>query len=175
MQEPLPPTEPTPPHSQPPKKGLAIASLVLGILSVTGLFCLAGLPAIITGHIASDRARNAPERYGGAGFAKAGMVMGYVSIFLTLFLVVAVPNFIKAARGPAPIACIHNLRLIQAAKEQWALDKHKQPGDPVVDEEVNAYWKGSRRPVCTAGGTYSYNPVGVDPTCTRAADLGHTL
>jgi len=175
MQEPLPPTEPTPPHSQPPKKGLAIASLVLGILSVTGLFCLAGLPAIITGHIASDRARNAPERYGGAGFAKAGMVMGYVSIFLTLFLMIAVPNYIKAHTPRSASACVNNLRQIDAAKEQWALENHKKPGDPVVDEEVDAYLRGSARPVCPASGVYTYNPVGVKPTCSRGAEFSHTL
>jgi len=161
------------PQSQ--SRALAITSLVLGILSVTCLFLLAGLPAIITGHIAYNRARNAPERYGGAGFAKAGIVMGYVSIFLTLFLMIAVPNYIKAHTLRSQPACVSNLRQIDGAKEQWALENRKKPGDPVVDDEVNAYLKGSQRPVCPQGGVYSYNVVGVNPTCSRGAALGHTL
>src|SRR5262245_56978849 len=41
-------------------KTLATVSLVLGIMSVSCLWILAGIPAIITGHIAQSRARRSP-------------------------------------------------------------------------------------------------------------------
>lgn len=63
-------------------------------------------------------------------------------------------------------ACINNLRIIDAAKEQWA-GKHGHPNStPVVIEEVNEWIKGGRTPMCPNGGTYSYNPVGTYPTCS---------
>jgi hypothetical protein len=213
MQEPLPPTEPTPAHSQAPKKGLAKTSMALGVLSATSILSLAcllwidifgvtipdsrpamkwllgimlslgcclgllaGLPAIITGHVARHRARKAPEHYGGAGFAKAGIVMGYVSIFVAMiFAAIAIPSLLPARTHAQRNACIYNLRQIDAAKAQWALENRKKPGDPVVDEEVNAYLKNSQRPLCPAGGVYTYNPVGVNPTCSLGPVLGHTL
>ena len=51
------------------QKGLAITSLVLGVLSLVCLGPLTGLPAIICGHIAHNRARRAPGQYGGSGLA----------------------------------------------------------------------------------------------------------
>jgi predicted Ser/Thr protein kinase len=79
---------PLPPTGQAPvqHKGLAIASLVLGLLSP--LFCLlTGVPAIVCGHIARARARRAPAQYGGGGLALAGLILGYVALILTLIIV----------------------------------------------------------------------------------------
>jgi hypothetical protein len=84
----------TPPQGLPPptgqapaqQKGLAIASLVLGLLSP--LFCLlTGVPAIVCGHIARARTRRAPAQYGGGGLALAGLILGYVALILTLIVV----------------------------------------------------------------------------------------
>jgi len=47
-------------------QGMAIASLVLGMLSMVRFGLLTGLPAIILGHIACGRTRKAPEQYGGS-------------------------------------------------------------------------------------------------------------
>ena len=59
-------------------KGLSVTSLVFGILS---LFCLgpfAGIPAVICGHIARNKAQRNPPEQGGAGLALAGLILGYV-------------------------------------------------------------------------------------------------
>ncbi|HUU09994.1 MAG TPA: DUF4190 domain-containing protein, partial [Phycisphaerae bacterium] len=58
--------------------GLAIASLILGILSMICLGALAGIPAVICGHVAMGRIRASGE--GGRGMAIGGLVMGYISI-----------------------------------------------------------------------------------------------
>jgi len=155
---------------------MAIASMVLGILSVTCLYILAGLPAIILGHAAYNRSRREPERYGGGGFAIAGFVMGYVSIALTILVAaIAVPNFMKARETAMKSACIFNLKQIEAAKEQWGLENKKVAGDAVEVAAVNAFLRNSQAPVCPAGGTYSYNVICKVPTCSHGADLGHTL
>jgi hypothetical protein len=151
---------------------------LLGIILCLG-FCLgllAGLPAIITGHIAYGRTRRAPERYGGARFAKTGIVVGYASIFVTMMLLaIALPSLRPARPTARKMACINNLRQIDAAKESWAIENKKTKGEPADEGQINAYLKYSRPPICPAGGVYSYNAVGVPPTCSLGAALGHTL
>jgi len=76
---------------QPPTEGKATASLILGILSL--LLCLgfvAGIPAIILGHMARTAIRQSMGRLKGDGMALAGLIMGYISsaasaVFLILF------------------------------------------------------------------------------------------
>jgi hypothetical protein len=70
--------------------GAAIASLVLGILAVTSAGPLAGVPAVICGHIALNQIRNSRRPQSGEGMAIAGLVMGYISIALTVILLVLV-------------------------------------------------------------------------------------
>jgi len=68
-------------------------------------------------------------------------------------------------------ACINNLRLLQGAKQQWALE-HRKPANAVpLGNELSAYLKGGV-PRCPLGGTYNLNSVGAVPTCTTA---GHAL
>src|SRR2546430_250169 len=75
----------------PQTSGLAISSLVLGILSCTILGLVAGIPAIICGHSARSKARVAPQSYRAGGLAVAGLVLGYVGTVLsTIFLLVLV-------------------------------------------------------------------------------------
>ena len=61
-------------------------------------------------------------------------------------------------------SCINNLRQIDAAKDQWAMENGRKPGDPSYRINVNEYIKGGQ-PVCPSGGTYTYNVVSTDPTC----------
>jgi hypothetical protein len=69
-------------------------------------------------------------------------------------------------------ACINNLRQMDGAKQQWALEKNK-PGDAVPTlRELLPYLKDNVFPACPAGGTYSINSVDEVPTCTIP---GHAL
>jgi amino acid transporter len=63
--------------------GLAIASLVLGILSLTGFFIFTGVPAIITGIISLRKKQK--ER----GMSIAGIIMGSIGTLLSFFFVLA--------------------------------------------------------------------------------------
>jgi peptidyl-prolyl cis-trans isomerase B (cyclophilin B) len=65
--------------------GLAVASLVLGILSICA-GCLTGIPAIILGHFALSQIRQTGA--GGAGMAKWGLGLGYVTTILALLFMV---------------------------------------------------------------------------------------
>ena len=68
--------------------------------------------------------------------------------------------------------CINNLRLIDGAKQQWALEKNA-PGDAVpTARDLLPYLKDGLFPACPDGGTYSINTVDAIPTCTVT---GHVL
>lgn len=118
-----------PGRSGPPaQQGLAVTSLVLGILSLVCFGFLAGIPAIICGHMARGRAKRQPAQYGGAGFAMAGLVMGYVSVVLTLLIFPAMllPALGKAKSRAQAINCVNNMKQIGLAFKVWALDHEDQ-------------------------------------------------
>jgi hypothetical protein len=69
-----------------PTNGMAIASLVCGILGWVMFPVVAPILAIIFGHLARGQIRHTGE--GGGGMALAGLVLGYIN--LALCLVVAV-------------------------------------------------------------------------------------
>jgi hypothetical protein len=83
---------------------------------------------------------------------------------------IAIPNFIKARAVSQENACINNLRQIDAAKQQWALEKGKQATDVPTWNDIQPYLY--KIPHCPAGGTYSINAVGDKPTCSVP---GHVL
>jgi uncharacterized protein (DUF3084 family) len=68
--------------------------------------------------------------------------------------------------------CIANLRQIDAAKQQWALEKGKSATDVPVQQDLLPYLKDGVFPVCPDGGTYSINAMGELPACSVA---GHVL
>lgn len=69
-------------------------------------------------------------------------------------------------------ACINNLRQIDGAMQQWALENKKDASAIPTAKELAAYLKDGVIPKCPAGGTYTFNPVGSIPTCTIP---GHAL
>ncbi|MCE2571322.1 DUF4190 domain-containing protein [Motilimonas eburnea] len=68
----------------PDTSSLAIVSLIFGIL---GLFFFGSLIAVICGHIARSNIRQSQGKLAGDGMALAGLIMGYLSLFLTFGLV----------------------------------------------------------------------------------------
>lgn len=124
---PTPGAAPRPIGTQ-PQTGLAITSLLLGILSLLCFGFLAGIPAIICGHMARGRARRQPAQYGGSGFAVAGLVMGYVSVLVTLLILPAMllPALSKAKSRAQTISCVNNMKQIGLAFKVWALDHDDQ-------------------------------------------------
>ena len=69
-------------------------------------------------------------------------------------------------------ACINNLRQIDAAKNEWALENNKTDGAVPTGEDLLPYFKDGIFPVCPSGGTYTINAVGEPPTCSVP---GHVL
>ena len=72
----------------------------------------------------------------------------------------------------AAYTCINNLRQIDGAKQQWALEARKPANTLVNVADITPYLRGNTLPVCPVGGVYTLNTVEVSPTCTVP---GHTL
>jgi hypothetical protein len=69
-------------------------------------------------------------------------------------------------------ACISNLRQIDGAKQQWALERQKAGSALMTQADLLPYFKGNVMPACPAGGVYSLNPVSIPPICNIP---GHTI
>lgn len=101
-----------------------------------------------------------------------------VVAILAVLLSVAIPNYLKSGKNTSKNSCIVNLRQIDSAMEQWAIENNIVAGTvlgAMEESEVYAYVDGGM-PSCPSGGEYSLHAVGSRPqvTCSRE-DEGHIL
>jgi type II secretory pathway pseudopilin PulG len=117
------------PLSSPPRpfpmSGEAIASFVLGILSISVLPVLTPLPAVILGHLAKRRIERSRGTLRGAGMAQAGLITGYIGAGLAVIavlaaIVLAVAGMVQAKN--AQTKALDNGRAIAVACRMYAAD-----------------------------------------------------
>jgi len=110
---------------RPPRRGFAIASLVLGILGLPtiGLFGIGAMVGIILGVIALVKAGRAPAEYGGRGMAVAGIALAVISILLTpvigIIAAIAIPSLLRARVSANEAAMIGDLRTVVSAEAAY--------------------------------------------------------
>ena len=126
-----PPSSISPPASGQSQKGLAVTSLVLGILSLVCFGPFAGIPAIICGHVSRKRSRLSPAQYGGSGLATAGLVLGYVGsalsvVMIAIYSAMLLPALSQAKGKSEEIRCANNLKMIGLSFKTWAIDHNDQ-------------------------------------------------
>jgi prepilin-type N-terminal cleavage/methylation domain-containing protein len=99
-----------------------------------------------------------------------------VVAIIGLLAAIAIPNFVRARATSQANACINNLRQIDAAANQWALENKKTTGATInFPNDLTPYIKmtsAGTMPACPVGGDYYQdNIVGAIPTCS----LGSTV
>jgi hypothetical protein len=93
-----------------------------------------------------------------------------ICFFIGFVVVIVFPNFIRAWLETGRNACINNLRQIDAAAQEFALEKGKKPGDAInYPDDLTLYIKldkDNKIPPCPRGGTYTIDRVGDEPKCS---------
>jgi type IV pilus assembly protein PilA len=110
----------TQPQKHQQKQGLAIASMVLGIVgfvgSCVGGFILAPF-GLILGIVSLIKANKYPQTHGGKGFAISGVVLsGFMMVIFPIIAAIAIPNLLAARKSANEAAAISTLRKIANAQ-----------------------------------------------------------
>jgi len=99
-----------------------------------------------------------------------------VVAIIGLLAAIAIPNFVKARTASQKNACIANLKQIEGAKANWALENKQQNSNtPQVTDLYGTTQYIRVEPLCPGGGTYAINTVSDPPTCSLGGTESHKL
>jgi prepilin-type N-terminal cleavage/methylation domain-containing protein len=95
-----------------------------------------------------------------------------VVLIIGILLAIAVGVFTKAKESARRWACVANMKDIDAAKWQWAMEHNKSALDTPTDADILPYLRSDALPVCPAGGdSYAMNSVSERTVCPDVGDF----
>ena|SRR2546428_4897445 len=111
--------------------------------------------------------RTTTGRYGGFTIVELMIVVAVISILLAI----AIPSFVKTRDTSQLTAVYNNLRIIESAKDQWALENKKGTGDSTDLPALSDFLKGGTiKPVVHE--VYESNLIGWPAYATTSVSLG---
>jgi len=98
-------------------------------------------------------------------------IMIVVSI-IALLAMIAMPSALRSRAVAARQTCINNLRKIDGAKAQWAMECRKSSADVPSDTDLFGVARYMRtKPTCPSHGSYQLESVGQPPDCTEPGHI----
>jgi hypothetical protein len=92
---------------------------------------------------------------------------------VVVILSAGIVAFVRARNTSAVSSCINNLRHLDAAKQQWAVDNSKSTNDLPTWEVISSYLRHGV-PICPQGGKYTLEGINNAPRCSLGGP-SHTL
>ncbi|HKG61743.1 MAG TPA: DUF4190 domain-containing protein [Pyrinomonadaceae bacterium] len=114
-----------PEQQEGPKKGLAVAALVFGIIGffTVGLIGVGAIVGIVLATMALSRIKQDPWQYGGRGMAIAALVLNIVSLVsvvpIGMIAAIAIPNLLASRKAANEASAISSLRTLHAAEATY--------------------------------------------------------
>ncbi len=113
---------------------------------------------------------NAPKKSGMPTWALVLIIAGGVSPIMVaiigLLAAIAIPNFVRERETAMSNVCNNHLRLIDAMKQQWAVENKKEDYEVPTENDLKFYLKDDLFPACPKGGKYTIGAVNTDPICS---------
>jgi type II secretory pathway pseudopilin PulG len=160
-----------------PNSGLALGSLICGILGLTMFPFVASIPAVVCGHMARSDIKKSGGQLGGGGMALGGLITGYIGLLLLPLIIVmlaaiAVPVFQKVQQKALQTQSMSNGRQIATACRLYAVD-HKGSFPRTLDELFPDYLADRHVLVCPVAGQSV--PVGYEYYGGKDTDPGRNF
>lgn len=105
------------------------------------------------------------------GCIVAVVVLPIIVGVIGMLAAIAIPSFVSARNTAQAQACLNNLRIIESAKQQRALEAPDTDSAVVTSNTVHDFVAGNTSLICPVNGIYTYNPAGVSPECSVHGDL----
>jgi len=166
----------------------AIVGLVCSIVGLVTCILgpLFGVVGITCGHIAQSQIKKNPTELKGEGIAMASYIVGYITLvaFIPMLLLaaIAVPNFLRARARSQAATMVHDVRMIESAAEQYAIENGLPSGTTVSFDNLVAaeYFKqgsklsqGQSGVLLPAGLTFGDVYPSIHPTQKLIVDPRH--